>query len=59
MIIHVRHPMPGVFILTVTGAQHRHDFDLKFDSMDRVWVAARQVSEKEVDFLEKRYGKEW
>ena len=59
MIVSVRQPKPGVFILTVTGSHHRHDFDLEFNSMDRVWCAAREVSETEIDFLENQYGKEW
>ena len=46
------------FLMTVTGANHCHDFDQRFDTMDGSWTAARLVSEAERDWLT-REGTGW
>ena len=51
MIVSVRHPQPGVFTMTVRGFKGDINIDETFDTMDKVWTAARKVSEKHTDFL--------
>ena len=43
-----------MYHMRVMGAHHRHDFDEDYKTMDAVWKAAREVSEKEADFLTAR-----
>lgn len=49
MLVSVRHPKPDVFVLSVTGAMHCPDSVVKYDTMDGVWSAAREISETEAD----------
>ena len=48
MIVSVRHPKPGVFVLSVTGADHPW-IEVEFGTMDEVWQAARRIGEVEAD----------
>ena len=49
MLISVRQHQPDVFILSVTGAIHCPDSVIEYDTMDKVWNAARKISEREAD----------
>lgn len=54
MIVSVRHPEPGVFLMTVRGLKGDINSDTEYETMDAVWTAAREVSEKHADFLTAR-----
>ena len=46
------------FLMTVTGANHCHDFKQRFDDPGTSWAAARAVGVAERDHLT-REGKGW
>ena len=44
--------------MRVVNARHRPDFDEEYETMNKVWSKARQVSETEADYI-MEHGKGW